>query len=80
MAIPGCTAHVVRVALTYLRPLPTLIVFGLQRHSMMRFSVLVTRRAGKEKIHLNAQTFVGKIIDHVQGAKAAPVAFGNKHN
>lgn len=46
---PCWDAQVCRVSLTYSGPLLTRMVEGLPRHSMMRFKVRVTRKAGSEK-------------------------------
>jgi len=49
MATPCFSAHSSSLPLIYSGPLPTLVVPGLPRHSMMRFRLRMTRSADSEK-------------------------------
>lgn len=45
-AMPLCSVHSMGGTLTYSRPLPTLIVFGASRHSMIWFKTRMVRSVG----------------------------------
>ena len=71
-ALAFCPA--LQVPLRYIRGhCPQRIAFGFPRHSITRSSVRTTREAGREKSTSMVKPSTIEIINHVEGAKTAPI-------
>ena len=74
---PAFSAHSISLPLIYSGPLSTRIAMGVPRHSIIWFRLRMTRSAGNEKVHLNAQSLAIEVVQNIQQAELPAVLQGD---